>query len=142
MLGLATDTTHITNTSGAALTMAAVATTQEVVEKNAGDGALAWVVTAAAAKIMRQHAAIAGGAAILADGKIGGYPVIVIGGTTSASAAFGRWADLWVYQWLPLEIAVNPFAAFQEGKIGIRGWVSFNAAPLATTSFATITSIA
>jgi HK97 family phage major capsid protein len=146
VLGLANDSAIATGT-GSALAWGSVCTTMETVEKAAGDGALAWVVTAPAATIMRQRGivddddAALGSGPILRDGSIGGYPCIVIGGTTAAAAAFGRWSDLIVYQWLPLEIAVNPFANFKSGIIGVRGWIAFNAAPLVASSFATITDI-
>ena len=140
VLGLVNDTA-VSSASGTTLAWSTVATTLETVEKAAGDGALAWVVTAPAAKLMRQRAIITGGNEILKDGRIGGYPTIVIGGTTAAHAAFGRWRDLIVYEWAPLEIAANPFAAFRQAIIGVRGWVSFNAAPLVNGSFATIKDI-
>ena len=47
----------------------------------------------------------------------------------NATAAFGRWSDMLVYEWQPLEIAVNPFAQFPQAIIGTRGWIAFNAAP-------------
>ena len=142
MLGLAADSA-ISNSSGTTIAWTTICTVMDLIEKAAGDGALTWVVTSAAAKILRQRAVVgsAGPAILDGDNRIGGYPCIVIGGTASATAIFGRWQDLIVYQWLPLEIAVNPFASFQQGIIGVRGWASFNAAPLVTGSFATITGI-
>jgi hypothetical protein len=144
-LGLAVDTTNVTtnvtNTSGGTRAWTTICDTIAAVEAAAGDGALAWVVTATAAKIMRQRAIISGGEAMLADGRVGGYPAIVIGGTTSATAVFGRWKDLVVYEWVPIEVATNPFANFKSGIMGVRGWTSFNAAPLVYASFATITSV-
>lgn len=141
--GLATDTANITNTSGTTLAFAAITTTLDVVEKAAGDGALTWVITSAAAKILRARPVTTSGTTPIlgSDMKIGGYPVVVIGGTTSATAIFGRWEDLIVYQWSPLEIATNPYAQFQAGIIGIRGWLAFSAAPLVNASFASITGI-
>lgn len=140
VLGLTADTA-IATSSGTTLAWSTVATVMETVEKAAGDGALAWVVTAPAAKILRQRAIIAGGSAVLDEGKIGGYPCIVVGGTTNAHATFGRWSDMIVYEWSPLEVAVNPFANFKSAIIGVRCWLAFGAAPLVNTSFATITSI-
>ena len=58
---------------------------------------------------------------IMKDNRIGGYPVIVIGGTTAAHAVLGKWADLIVHEWTPLELAVNPFAIFRADQIGVRG---------------------
>jgi HK97 family phage major capsid protein len=139
-LGLLNDTT-VSTTSGTTLTMAAIATTMETVEKSAGDGALTWIVTSAAAKILRQRAVISGGAAILADAKIGGYSARIIGGTTDAVAAFGKWSDLLIFEWAPIEIAINPFAQFQQAIIGVRGWLAWNFAPLVASSFATISAI-
>src|SRR5205814_251014 len=123
-------------------TWAAIATTLDVVEKNAGDSQLTWVVTSAAAKILRARP-IAGttGPCIMADGKIAGYPVRVIGGTTSAVAAFGRWTDALIFEWAPLEIAINPFAAFQQGIIGVRAWLAWNFCPRVASSFATLSAI-
>jgi hypothetical protein len=54
---------------------------------------------------------------------------------------FGRWSDLIVHEWSPLELAVNPFAIFRADVIGVRGWFSFNAAPLVNGSFYKISSI-
>jgi len=141
VLGLANDSA-VDTASGGTLTYATVCDAIAVVEDAAGDGPLAWVLTSAAAKIMRQRPVVGtDGAAILSDGKIGGYPAVVIGGTTSATAVFGRWQDLIVYEWLPIEIAVNPLANFKSAIIGVRGWVSFNAAPLVNGSFSTLTSL-
>lgn len=131
----------VATATGGTLAQTHIVAALETVEKAAGDGALAWVVTAPAAKIMRQRATISGGNAILQDGKIGGYPAIVIGGTTDATAAFGRWKDLLVYEWSPMEVAVNPFATFTSAIIGVRAWLPFSAAPLCAASFYTITSI-
>lgn len=136
-----TANSDVTTATGGTLAQTHIVAALEVVEKAAGDGALAWVVTAPAAKVMRQRATISGGNAILQDGKIGGYPAIVIGGTTDATAVFGRWRDLLVYEWSPLEVAVNPFASFQSAIIGVRAWLPFSAAPLCAASFYTLTSI-
>ena len=113
----------------------------ETVEKAAGDAPLTWVATAGAATILRQRAEISGGSAILRDGRIGGYPCIVVGGTTDKVAVLGRWQDLIVYEFAPLEIAVNPFQNFQGQLIGVRAWATFDVAPMVAGSFATITGI-
>lgn len=140
VLGLCNDAT-VATTNGGTLTWAMVAGAMETVEAGAGDAELAWVVTAGAATIMRQRAQISGGDAILKDGRIGGYRCIVVGGTTAKVAVFGRWVDLMLYEWAPIELAVHPFANFQAGIIGVRGWATFNAAPKVAGSFATITGI-
>jgi HK97 family phage major capsid protein len=139
--GLVNDAS-VANAAGTTLAMSHVAAALESVEKQAGGGALAWIVTAPAATIMRQRGVVATGSpAILSDLRIGGYPAFVVGGTTNAHAVFGRWADLLVYQWAPIEVAVNPFANFQAGIIGVRAWASVNAAPLVSGSFYVIKSI-
>jgi hypothetical protein len=97
--------------------------------------------TAAAAKVLRSREVISGGAAIMADYKIGGYPVYICGASTAAHAVFGKCSDLVVHEWSPLELATNPFAIFPAGIIGVRGWFSFNAAPLVNGSFYKISSI-
>jgi hypothetical protein len=128
--------------AGTTLAMSHITTALDAVEAGAGDGALAWVVTSAAAKILRVRPVTASGTVpIMADGRIGGYPVIVIGGTTSAHAVLGRWSDLVVYEWTPLELAVNLFAVFRADVLGVRGWFSFNAAPMVNSSFYKISNI-
>jgi hypothetical protein len=57
-------------------------------------------------------------------------PWIELSWAKSAHAVFGRWSDLVVHEWTPLELAVNPFAIFRADVIGARGWFSFNSAPL------------
>jgi len=140
VLGLTADSA-IATSSGTTVAWSTIAATMETVEKAAGDGALTWVLSAPAAKILRQRAQIANGEAILKDGKIGGYPALIVGGTTAAYATFGRWSDLILYEWSPLEVAVSPFANFKSAILGTRAWLAFGAAPLVNTSFATITSI-
>jgi hypothetical protein len=140
VLGLLNDST-IATASGTTVAWSTVCSTMESVEAGAGDAELAWVVTAGAATILRQRAQIAGGDAILKDGRIGGYRCIVVGGTTAKVAVFGRWRDLLVFEWAPLEVASNPFASFQGQRIGVRAWATFNAAPLVAKSFATISAI-
>jgi hypothetical protein len=138
--GLVTDSA-VPGAAGTTLAMTHIVAALEAVEAGAGDGALAWVVTAAAAMVLRSREVISGGAAIMTDNRIGGYPVIVIGGTTSAHAVFGKWSDLVVHEWSPLELAVNPFAVFPADVLGVRGWFSFNAAPLVNGSFHKISDI-
>jgi HK97 family phage major capsid protein len=140
VLGLCNDGTIATDTGGT-LAFAKVAAAMEDVEAGAGDGELAWVCTAPAAKVLRSREIASGSGPILADGRIGGYRCIVVGGTTDAVAAFGRWRDLLAFEWAPVEIAVNPFANFQGQRIGVRGWLTFNAAPKVAGSFSTITAI-
>jgi hypothetical protein len=141
VLGL-TANSSVPNAAGTTLAMSHVVTALDAVESGAGDGALAWVVTSAAAKILRVRPVTASGTEpIMKDNRIGGYPVIVIGGTTSAHAVFGRWSDLVVCEWSPLELAVYPFAIFAAGIIGVRGWLSFNAAAAVLSSFYCIKSI-
>jgi len=140
VLGLCNDSTIATDTGGT-LAFAKVAAAMEDVEAGAGDGELAWVCTAAAAKVLRAREIAAGSGPILHDGRIGGYRCIVVGGTTDAVAVFGRWRDLLVFEWSPIEVAVNPFANFQAQRIGVRGWLTFNAAPKVAGSFSTITAI-
>ena len=127
--------------AGTTVAWAGICTAMQAVEDGAGDGELAWVVTAPAAVILRQRPQIAGGEAILRDGRIGGYRVIVIGGTSSAHAVFGKWSDLIICEWSPLELATNPFALFQASIIGIRAWLSFNFAPSVYSSFYALKSI-
>ena len=80
-------------------------------------------------------------ATIMADNKIAGYPVTIVGGSSNSTAIFARWRDLWVYEWLPTEVAISPFAAFQQAILGVRGWLAWNFAPVVTTSFAIVDSI-
>ena len=139
--GLTVDSS-ITNASGSSLTWATTLAAMAPVEAVGGDSPLTWVVTSAAAKLLRARAGVAGGEAIMdRNNKIGGYRAVVIGGTTSSFAIFGRWQDLIVYQWTPIEVSTNPYAGFQQGIIGVRGWISFNAGPQVAASFSTITSI-
>lgn len=130
-----TNDSAVTKAAGTSIAWAGIATALEHVEKSAGDGELAWAVTAPAATILRQRAQISGGEAILRDNRIAGYPVVVLGGTTAAHAVFGRWSDYLIYEWSPLEIAVNPFAGFQSAIIGVRGWLAFSGAPIVASSF-------
>ena len=126
--------------AGTSVDMAKVCTAIESVEQY-GTGPFAWVVSAAAAKLLRQRAVISGGAGILADNRIAGYPVYVTGCTTSAIAVFGSWKDLQVFQWRPIEVASDPYTNFQAQLIGLRAWLTVDAAPMLPKSFYTLTAI-
>jgi hypothetical protein len=139
VLGLAVDS-NVPGATGTTLTIAHVVAALESVEANAGDGELGWVVTAPAAEILRQRAVISGGEAIMRDNRISGYPVAIVAGT-AAHAVFGKFSDLIVMEWTPLELSVNPFANFRADLVGVRGWLSYNAAPLNNASFYAIRSI-
>ena len=142
VLGLCNDST-IPTASGGTLTYSTVCAACEDVEGGAGDAELVWVVTAPAASVMRQRP-ITGtdGPPILgSDGKVAGYRVIVVGGTTDSVAVLGAWRDLLIAEFLPIEVAVNPFAVFRAAVIGVRGWLSFDATAKVAGRFATITAI-
>jgi len=139
LLGL-TANSDVPTAAGTSVDWAKTCAAMESVEKT-GSGPFAWVVSAAAAKLLRQRAQISGGEAILRDGRIGGYPCYVTGCTTSAIAAFGSWTDLQVFQWRPIEVAVDPFTDFQSASIGMRAWLSVDAAPMLLNSFYTLTAI-
>jgi HK97 family phage major capsid protein len=139
LLGL-TANSGVPTAAGTSVDWAKTCTAMESVEKT-GSGPFAWVVSAAAAKLLRQRAQISGGEAILRDGRIGGYPCYVTGCTTNAIAAFGSWTDLQVFQWRPLEVAIDPFSDFQSASIGMRAWASVDAAPMLLNSFYTLTAI-
>jgi len=139
LLGL-TANGGVPTAAGTSVDWAKVCTAMESVEKT-GSGPFAWVVSAAAAKLLRQRAQISGGEAILRDGRIGGYPCYVTGCTTSAIAVFGSWVDLQVFQWRPIEVAVDPYTDFQSAIIGVRAWLSIDAAPMLLNSFYTLTAI-
>jgi len=140
VLGLVNDST-ITSVAGTSITWATVCDALKAVEAAAGDAPLTWVCTSAAASVLRQRETAAGAGPILRDNRIAGYPVITIGGTGSAHAILGRWEDLLIHEWQPVEIQVNPFAIHKAGIIGTRGWLSFNAAPLVAASFYGLKSI-
>jgi hypothetical protein len=135
----------VPTTDGGTITWAMVADSIADVEANSSGQNLAWVVTAAAAEVMRQRAAVSNVSAILADGRIGGYPVFVTGCTSSAVAVFGAWADMLLYQWAPIEVGTDPYgvnsANFRAQLVSVRAWITADAAPLLTGSFSTIHSI-
>jgi hypothetical protein len=132
----------VTTVSGTTLAWATVCARMEAVEAVAGDPAgLAWAVSAPAATILRQRATSTGGEPILRDGKIGGHPCIVFGGTTSAVAVFGRWQDLLICEWLPIEVMVNPYAQFQSAVIGVRAMLYWDALAMVPAHFTCINNI-
>jgi hypothetical protein len=47
----------------------------------------------------------------------------------------------WLAERTPLELSVNPFVNFPADVVGVRGWFSYNAAPLNNSSFYAIKSI-
>jgi HK97 family phage major capsid protein len=139
-LGLAVDS-NVPNAAGTTLAASHIVAALESVEAGAGDAPLVWVATTGGAKIARQREMISGGAAIMADGKIAGYPVVVVGGCSGAHLIFGRWRDLLVIERQPLEISVNPFQVFRADIVGLRAWIRFDAAPRVNSSFYVIKSI-
>lgn len=135
----------VPTTDGGTLTWAMVADTIADVEANSSGQGLTWVVSASAAEIMRQRAGVSNVSAVMQNNTIGGYPVYITGCMSSAIAIFGAWADLYVHQWSPVEIATDPYgvnsANFQTGTVSVRAWLTADAAPLLNGSFSTIHSI-
>jgi hypothetical protein len=132
----------VPDATGGTLAMSHIIDALDSVESAAGDSALTWVVTSAAAKILRARAVMTGGSEpILHNREIAGYPVVIVGASTAAHAILGKWSDLIIYEWTPLELATNPFAIFRADHIGVCGWFSFSAAPLVNGSFYCIESI-
>jgi hypothetical protein len=131
----------VPNAAGTTLGATHIAAALESVEAGGGDAPLVWVVTAAAAEIARQRAWISGGAALLADGKIGGYPCIVVGGCSTACMVLGRWGHYAVIERQPIEVGVHPFQQFAADIIGLKAWTRFDAAPRVNSSFYVIKAI-
>jgi HK97 family phage major capsid protein len=140
LLGL-TANPAVATVVGTSVDWSDILTTLDNVEKNSSGAGLAWVVSNAAAKVLRARDGVSGATAMMVDNKIAGYPVHTIGDGTNAYAVFGAWRDLQVFQWAPLELEFDIFSSFQSPAIGVRAWISADAAPVITGSFSTITSI-
>ncbi len=141
MLGLVNNA-DVASGSGTSLAWAGVCTAMEAIEgSTANDGSFAWVLTSGAAEILRQRERASSSGVILDAGRIGPYPAIIIGGSSANHAVLGRWSDLAVVEFGPLELQINPFANFQASIIGVRGWFVANASPMVLSSFFTIPSI-
>jgi hypothetical protein len=61
--------------------------------------------------------------------------------TSAAHAVFGKWSDLIIFQWAPIEVSISPYANFKAAILGVRAWLTWAAAPLVATSFAAIANI-
>lgn len=59
------------------------------------------------------------------DGTMVGFPAMS-SNQLSAGMLFGDWSELVIGEWGVLEIAVNPYASFQAGIIGVRAMYSMD----------------
>ena len=56
----------------------------------------------------------------MADGNMAGCTALTTAALTAGTMIFGDWSQLVIGEWGVLELAVNPFANFQSGIVGVR----------------------
>jgi len=85
------------------------------------EAAFGYLTTPAVRKVLKAREKIVNGGMPIWDGQIvNGYLALATTGCPSATMIAGDWSQLVIATWGILEISVNPFAAFQQGIVGMR----------------------
>ncbi len=75
------------------------------------------------------------------DGTIEGFAARSTTQMPAATMIFGDWSQIVIAEWGGLELAVNPYAAFQSGVIGVRAMYSIDVGVRYPGAFSVATSI-
>jgi HK97 family phage major capsid protein len=75
------------------------------------------------------------------EGMIAGVKAIATKQIPAAKMIYGDWSQCAVAEWGVLEVAVNPFADFKAGIVGVRCFYSLDVLVLHPTSFTVVSSI-
>jgi len=141
-------TTGVSTTSGSTFALATAATAIGDVGDALEDGsAPGWVFDKASALLLRQRAELTNSTKTLWQGPItfgngpGDFPAAATSGMPSATGIFGCWKYSGLAVWGALELAVNPFANFTAGIIGVRCLVTCDFGLLWPGAFTTVTSV-
>jgi HK97 family phage major capsid protein len=131
--------------SGTALQLSPLLALQ-VAAGDALDETAGFATTLGVAAILRSKNEIAGSSITLWRGPLKAgtlvdLPARTTTGLTAGSLLYGSWQKLWIVIWSGgIELAVNPYAGFQSGIIGVRAMVTFDSGVLWPAAFAASSS--
>ena len=77
----------------------------------------------------------------VAKGSVIGFDAFTSNGVPSATMIFGDWSQMVVAEWGVIELATNPYANFQSGITGIRGWATVDIGIRQPAAFSVASSI-
>ncbi len=78
---------------------------------------------------------------LVGNNEMNGYRAEVSNQVPAARMIFGDWSQIVIGEWGTLEISLNPFANFQAGTIGIRGFQTCDIAVRQAGAFSVSTAI-
>jgi HK97 family phage major capsid protein len=127
--------------SGGTIAWSAIAALQAGVDAyDVGD--CMWVVGSGAAATLRARTRESGsGRFVLDTDGIAGKPAIVHSSCPSTTAVVGCWNRLALTSWGPLQIAVDPYSSFRDGKITVGLRQLLDVAVLSPAAFGKATGI-
>jgi HK97 family phage major capsid protein len=142
-------TTGVHTASGTSLGFASILETQsDTLGDNAliNQAAVGYATTPAVAAMLMNRVKFTGTASPLwegnmSDGQLVGYRAISSKQIPTATLIFGDWSQLALGEWGILEVAVNPFANFKAGIIGIRAMYSVDVGIRHAESFCKVETI-
>jgi len=118
----------------------------DVAAANALTGKLGYATTPAVAALLMGRVRFSGTASPLwegsvNDGQVLGHRAMSSMQLPAGTMIFGDWSQLVLAFWGPLEIAVNPFANFSAGIIGVRVMLSMDVGVRQPAAFSVASSI-
>jgi HK97 family phage major capsid protein len=75
------------------------------------------------------------------DGVVAGFPALASTNVPSATVVAGDFSQILLGEWGTLELALNPYANFAAGIVGLRLWLSIDVAVRQATAFSVATSV-
>jgi HK97 family phage major capsid protein len=107
---------------------------------------MSYVTTPAVAGLLKQRVKFTSTASpmwegTLLDGNVDGYRAMASNQMPSANLLFGDFQQIIVAEWGVLEVAVNPYAAFATGIIGIRAFYTCDIGVRYASAFSLATSV-
>lgn len=75
------------------------------------------------------------------DGTMFGIPAMSSAQMSAATMLFGDWSEAILAEWGVLELAVNPFAGFTAGIVGVRAWYTMDVGVRHPAAFSYASSI-
>jgi HK97 family phage major capsid protein len=132
---------NVGSQSGTNIAWAAVAALQAGVDPyDIGD--CVWVVGSGAAATLRARTRESGsGRFVLDTDGIAGKPAIVHSSCPSTTAVVGCWSRLALASWGPLQIAVDPYSSFRDGKVTVGVRQMLDVAVLSPAAFGKTTGV-
>lgn len=105
--------------------------------REAGTEPTAWVTTPAIVTALSKRERASGNGMVIEDGKLAGVPVIATTACPTGKAFVGDWSQLLIAVWgAGVELAVDPYTAFNTGKVSLRAMLHTDVAAIHRGAFA------